>query len=216
MNPKVDEFFGKLSKWQEEMEFLRSIVLDCNLTEELKWGVPCYTFNKKNIVLIHGFKEYFALLFMKGALLQNAEGLLYQQTENVQSGRQIRFQNLKEIIELAPLLKSYIFEAIEVEKAGLKVEMKTTEDFPIPEEFQRVLDENDKVNQAFEALTPGRKKAYLLHFAAPKQSKTRESRIESFIPRILKGKGINDCVCGLSKRMPNCDGSQKFLKENNI
>ena len=211
MNPKVDTYLSKASKWQEEMELLRKIVLDCHLTEELKWGVPCYLNQKSNIVLIHAFKEYCTLLFMKGALLQDTSGILVQQTENVQGGRQIRFTSSKQIVELEAILKAYIYEAIEVDKMGLKVELKKTEDFAVPEEFQRKLTENTELKTAFEALTPGRQKGYLLHFSGAKQVKTRESRIEECIPKILKGKGLNDCTCGLSKRMPNCDGSHRNL-----
>ena len=212
MNPKVDSYISKVKKWQDELIQLRSIVLDCNLIEELKWGVPCYTFNGSNIVLIHAFKEYCALLFMKGALLADSNGILIQQTENVQSGRQIRFTSPKEIIDQENTLKAYIFEAIEVEKAGLKIEYKKTEDFAMPEEFKTVLNENQTVKTAFEALTPGRQKAYLLHFSSAKQAETRVARIEKNLDRILKGIGINDCTCGLSKRKPNCDGSHKLLK----
>jgi uncharacterized protein YdeI (YjbR/CyaY-like superfamily) len=192
MNPKVDEFLGKARKWQEEMTKLRSIVLDCGLNEEVKWMHPCYTYQDSNVVLIHGFKEYCALLFFKGALLKDTEGILIQQTENVQAGRQIRFTNIREIVELETIIKAYIFEAIEVEKAGLKVEMKKTKDYPIPEEFQMKLDESPALKTAFEALTPGRQRAYLFHFAQPKQSKTRTSRVEKCIPQILDGKGLND------------------------
>jgi uncharacterized protein YdeI (YjbR/CyaY-like superfamily) len=214
MNPKVDEYLGKVKKWQDELVRLREIVLDCQLVEELKWKVPCYTFNGKNIVLIHAFKEYCALLFMKGSLLNDSKNILFQQTDNVQSGRQIRFTNIQEIIDLEADLKAYIFEAIEVEKAGLKIEYKKTEDFEMPEEFQIVLNENQAVKSAFEALTPGRQKGYLLHFSGAKQSATRCSRIENSIDRILKGKGLNDCTCGLSRRMPNCDGSHKQLNNH--
>ncbi len=192
MNPKVDFFFNKPSQWQEEYAQLRAIILDCGLTEALKWGVPCYTFRKKNVVLIHGFKEYCALLFHKGALLNDSEGILIQQTENVQAARQIRFTNLKEITALEDTLKTYIYEAIEVEKAGLQVPMKKTSEFEMPEEFQRKLDENPNLKAAFEALTPGRQRGYLLHFAQPKQTKTRESRIEKCTERIFAGKGLND------------------------
>jgi len=178
MNPKVDWYFSKARKWQEELERLRMIVLDCGLTEELKWGVPCYTFQKSNIVLIHAFKEYCALLFFKGALLNDANGILIQQTKNVQSARQIRFTNVREIVKLKPILKAYIYEAIEVEKAGLKVGFKKTTEFTIPEEFQNTLDKIPALKTAFKALTPGRQRAYLLYFSAPKQSKTRESRVE--------------------------------------
>jgi len=178
MNPKVDVYLSKSKKWQEEFEKLRMIILDCQLTEELKWGVPCYTFEKRNIVLIHGFKEYCALLFVKGALLNDAKGILITQTENTQAGRQIRFTNVREIVEMEPILKAYVYEAIEVEKAGLKVNFKKTTEFIIPEEFQNKLDEIPALKTAFDALTPGRQRAYILYFSAPKQSKTRESRVE--------------------------------------
>ena len=192
MNPKVDFYFIKAKKWQEEFEKLRMIILDCGLTEELKWGVPCYTFQKSNIVLIHGFKEYCALLFFKGALLNDANGILIQQTGNVQAARQIRFTSVREIVEMEPILKPYIYEAIEVEKAGLKVNLKKTTEFIIPEEFQNKLDEIPALKTAFDALTPGRQRAYVLYFSAPKQSKTRESRVEKCMPQILNGKGLND------------------------
>jgi uncharacterized protein YdeI (YjbR/CyaY-like superfamily) len=192
MNPKVDFYFSKARKWQEEIEQLRLIVLDCGLTEELKWGCPCYTFQKSNIVLIHVFKEYCALLFFKGALLNDTNGILIQQTENVQAARQIRFTNILEIVEMKAILKAYIFEAIEVEKSGLEVNFKKTAEFTIPEEFQNKLDAIPALKAAFEALTPGRQRAYMLHFSAPKQSKTRESRVEKYMPQILNGKGLND------------------------
>src|ERR1700730_2105702 len=192
MNPKVDFYFNKAKKWQEELEQLRTIVLDCGLTEELKWGVPCYTFEKRNIVLIHGFKEYCALLFVKGALLNDAKGILITQTENTQAARQIRFTNVREIVKMKPILKAYIYEAIEVEKAGLKVNFKKTTEFIIPEEFQNKLDEIRALKTAFDALTPGRQRAYLLYFSAPKQSKTRESRVQKWMQQILNGKGLND------------------------
>ena len=192
MNPKVDVFLSKAKKWQEEMKKLRMIILDCGLTEELKWGKPCYTFEKSNIVLIHGFKEYCALLFFKGALLKDANGILIQQTENVQAARQSRFTNAREIVEMEPILKAYIYEAIEVEKAGLKVNFKKTTEFNIPEEFQNKLDEIPALKKAFGALTPGRQRGYILYFSAPKQSKTRESRIEKCMQQILNGKGLND------------------------
>ena len=192
MNPKVDFYFDKAKKWQEELEQLRMIVLDCGLTEELKWGCPCYTFQKTNIVLIHVFKEYCALLFFKGALLNDTSGILVQQTKNVQAARQIRFTNVREIVEMEPILKAYIFEAIEVEKAGLKVSFKKTDDFIIPEEFQKKLNKSRGLKTAFNALTPGRQRAYIFYFSAPKQSKTRESRIEKYTQQILKGKGLDD------------------------
>lgn len=192
MNPKVDDFLSKSEKWREEFTKLRAIILDCDLTEELKWGVPCYTFEGKNIVLIHGFKEYCAILFVKGALLRDPEHILIQQTENVQAGRQIRFINIQEIAQKEALIKAYILEAIEAEKAGLEVELKKNTEYTVPEELQTKFDENPALKTAFEALTPGRQRAYLLHFSQPKQSKTRESRVEKNIPQILSGKGLND------------------------
>jgi uncharacterized protein YdeI (YjbR/CyaY-like superfamily) len=191
-NPKVDEFLGKAKKWKEEYETLRNIVLDCELTEEFKWMHPCYTFDNKNIVLIHGFKEYCALLFHKGALLQDAHGLLIQQTENVQGARQIRFTNVQEIVATESILKAYIHEAIEVEKAGLEVEFKKNEEFIIPEELHNKFDDIPALKTAFEALTPGRQRAYILYFSQAKQSKTRESRIEKYMQKILDGKGLKD------------------------
>ncbi|MEP7254954.1 MAG: DUF1801 domain-containing protein [Ferruginibacter sp.] len=192
MNPKVDFYFNKAKSWQEEIRKLRTIVLDCGLTEELKWGCPCYTFNKSNIVLIHVFKEYCAILFFKGALLNDAKGILVQQTENVQAARQARFTNVKQIAKMERILKAYIYEAVEVEKAGLKVDLKKTTAYSIAEEFQKQLDKKPALKKAFNALTPGRQRAYLLHFSAPKQSKTRESRVEKCIKGILEGKGLND------------------------
>ena len=192
MNLKVDSFFNKAKQWQEEYRKLRQIILDCGLTEEIKWMHPCYTFQESNIVLIHGFKGYCAILFIKGALLKDANGVLIQQTENVQAGRQIRFTNVREIVEMEPILKAYINEAIEVEKAGLKVNYKKNTELIFPEEFQNRFDENPALKTAFDALTPGRQRAYNLYFSAPKQSKTRESRIEKCIQHILNGKGLND------------------------
>ena len=192
MNPKVDWFFNKATQWKEEFEKLRMLILDCGLTEELKWGVPCYTYQDSNIVLIHGFKEYCALLFFKGALLKDAKGILVQQTENVQAARQIRFTNVREIGKMEPILKAYIKEAIEVEKTGLKVDYKKTADFAIPEEFQNKLDEIPALKTAFDALTPGRQRGYILYFSAPKQAKTRESRVEKCMQQLLNGKGLND------------------------
>ncbi len=192
MNPKVDVFLSKTKKWRAEFEKLRMIILDCHLTEELKWGVPCYTFEKRNIVLIHGFKEYCAILFVKGALLKDTIGILIQQTANVQSARQIRFTSVDEIVEMEPILKAYIHEAIEVEKAGLKVNLKETSDFIIPEEFQNKLDEFPALKTAFEALSPGRQRAYIFYFSQPKQSKSRQSRVEKCLPQIFNGKGLND------------------------
>ena len=192
MNPKVDFFFNKATQWKAEYEKLRSIVLDCDLDEVLKWGCPCYALESGNVVLIHGFKEYCALLFMKGAIMRDPEGILIQQTENVQAARQLRFTNLEEIEKMADLIKSYILNAIELEKAGLKVEMKKSTDLVYPEEFQEKLDADSNLKAAFEALTPGRQRQYNLHFSSAKQSKTRAERVEKAIPMILDGKGLND------------------------
>lgn len=192
MNPKVDAFLSKAEKWQAEFEKLRKIILDCPLTEELKWGVPCYTFQNRNVVLMHGFKEYCALLFFKGALLRDPHGILIKQTANVQSSRQIRFTGVREIVKLKTVLNDYVHEAIEVERAGLKVNFKKTAEFAIAEEFQNKLDKSPALKKAFYALTPGRQRSYLLHFSAPKQAKTREARVEKCTPQILKGKGLND------------------------
>lgn len=192
LNPKVDAFLSREKKWRVEFEKLRQIILDTGLSEDLKWGVPCYASDGKNIVLIHGFKEYCAILFVKGVLLKDEKGILIIQTENVQSARQVRFTHVDEIEELAPTLKAYILEAITVEKAGLKVEMKKTTEFNMPDEFRKQLDGDPGLKSAFEALTPGRQRAYLLFFSTPKQSKTREARVEKYIPFILSGKGLND------------------------
>ena len=192
MNPKVDAFLRKAKQWKKEFTKLRMIVLDSQLAEELKWGQPCYTFKEKNVVLIHGFKEYCALLFFKGALLQDTRGILIRQTENVQAARQIRFTNVRQIIGMEPVLKTYIKQAIEVEKAGLEVQFKKTAEYKIPEEFQNKLDKIPALKTAFAALTPGRQRAYIFYFSAPKQSKTRESRVEKCMQQILKGKGLND------------------------
>jgi uncharacterized protein YdeI (YjbR/CyaY-like superfamily) len=191
-NPKVDFFFDRAKRWQDEFEKLRTIVLACGLTEELKWGQPCYTLQGKNIVLIHGFKEYCGLLFFKGALLKDPKGILIQQTKNVQAARQIRFTKVREIVKVQSVLKAYVHEAVEMEKAGLKVKLKKTTDFKIPEEFQNKLHEIPALKTAFHALTPGRQRAYLLYFAQPKQSKTRGERVEKCVKGILKGKGLND------------------------
>ncbi|PAO68468.1 MULTISPECIES: YdeI family protein [Bacillus] len=191
-NPKVDDFLNKAKKWKEEFEKLRTIILDCELTEDFKWMHPCYTYNNKNVVLIHGFKEYCALLFHKGALLQDAHGILIQQTENVQAARQIRFTSVQEINDMETILKAYIQEAIEVEKAGLKVEVNNNIELNIPEELQNKFDEIPELKTAFEALTPGRQRAYTLYFSQAKQSKTRESRVEKYVQKILDGKGLKD------------------------
>ncbi len=192
MNPDVDFFFDKAGQWKKEFEQLRKIILACGLDEVLKWGQACYSYEGKNVVLIHGFKEYCALLFFKGALLNDPKGILVQQTENVQAARQARFTNAKEITKLATTLKAYVYEAIEVEKAGLKVKLKKITEFPMPDEFKARLNKTKALKTAFEALTPGRQRAYLLHFSQAKQAKTREARIEKYIPQILKGKGLND------------------------
>ncbi|GIN88243.1 hypothetical protein J6TS2_46290 [Heyndrickxia sporothermodurans] len=191
-NPKVDEFINKSKKWKKEYEKLRDIVLDCELTEEFKWMHPCYTFEKKNIVIIHGFKEYCALLFHKGALVKDTNGILIQQTENVQAARQIRFTNVQEIVDMEPILKAYIYEAIDVEKAGLEVNFKKNTELVIPEELQNKFNEIPALKTAFEGLTPGRQRAYILYFSGAKQSKTRESRVEKYMQQILNGKGLND------------------------
>lgn len=192
MNPKVDFFFNKASQWQKEYAKLRMIILDTGLTEELKWGCPCYTFENRNIVLIHGFKEYCALLFFKGTLLQDAGEILVQQTENVQAARQIRLTNVRQIVEMEAILKAYTYEAIAVEEAGLRVDFKKTAAFIIPEEFQKKLDKNLALKTAFGSLTAGRQRAYILYFFAPKQSKTRDLRVEKCMQQILNGKGLND------------------------
>ncbi|MED4205412.1 DUF1801 domain-containing protein [Neobacillus mesonae] len=211
LNPKVDEFIDKAQKWQEEMKKLRMIILDCGLEEELKWRIPCYTFQKNNIVIIQGFKDYFALGFFKGGLLKDANGILSKPGENTQAGRLIRFTNVIEIAEMEPIVKAYIQEAIEVENAGLKVEIKK-EPITIPEELQNKLEQLPDFKTAFETLTPGRQRAYILYFSAPKQSKTRTARVEKYMQRILDGKGLNDCTCGLSQKPPNCDGSHKSIR----
>ena len=192
MNTKVDWFFNKETKWQEEYSELRMLILDCGLTEELKWGCPCYTFQKNNVVLIHGFKDYCALLFIQGALLKDEQGILVQQTENVQTARQIRFTTLQEILESESIIKAYIKEATEIEKSGEKFELKKTSEFKMPEEFKQLLDGMPDLKIAFEALTPGRQRGYLLFFSAPKQAKTREARIEKYVPQIFVGKGLED------------------------
>ena len=188
----VDDFIAHAPKWQNEFRQLRTILLDCSLTEEIKWGKPCYTFQSSNIVIMQGFKEYCALLFVKGALLPDPQAILIRQTEHVQAARQIRFTSTDEIMALQAILKTYILEAIEVEKAGLKVEYKETEEFPIPEEVEAAFQEDPALQTAFKTLTPGRQRAYLLYFSAPKQAKTRMARIEKYRPQILAGKGLND------------------------
>jgi len=192
VNPKVDFYFTKATTWQKELKALRKIILDCGLTEELKWRVPCYMYGKSNIVLVHVFKEYCAMLFFKGVLLKDTKGILIQQTKNVQAARQIRFTNVKEILEKEALLKAYIYEAIEVEKAGVEVKLKKTKEYAIPEEFKKKLDKSALLKTAFKALTPGRQRGYLLYFSSAKLAKTREARIDKVIPQIMKGKGLDD------------------------
>ncbi|SHN09738.1 DUF1801 domain-containing protein [Flavobacterium xinjiangense] len=215
MNPKVDDFINNATKWQPEIKQLRQLLLDCGLTEEFKWRMPCYCFQGNNVVLIGNFKEYCTLSFFKGILLQDSNSLLSKPGENSQSMRFFKFTNLEEIIEQQSIIKAYIYEAIEIEKAGLKVIFKSNTELELVEELQIALDKNPQLKTAFEALTPGRQRAYNLHFSEAKQSKTRETRIEKYTQRILNGKGINDCICGLSKKMPNCDGSHKYSTAEN-
>ena len=209
-NPKVNPFFLNLKKWRSELEVLREIVLANDFVEELKWNSPCYTIEGKNVVILQGFKEYFGVLFFKGALLKDSENILSQPGE-VQAGRQIRLKSMEEIVSLEQVIRSYILEAIDIEKSGAKVEMKKVDDFEMPNELLEAFAQNGAVKSAFLALTPGRQKAYALHVSDAKQQQTRYDRIEKIIPRILKGKGLTDCICGLSKRMPSCDGSHKNL-----
>ena len=212
MNEDINKYLNGLEKWKLELKKLREIILACGLKEEFKWMHPCYTDNGKNIVLIHEFKDYCAILFHKGALLKDPENILVQQTENVQSARQIRFTDLPEIEEFEPTIKKYIQEAIGIEKLGNKVEKKKTSDFNVPIELEQIFSKNAGFEKAFNNLTAGRQRGYLLHFDKPKQSKTRISRIEKNMERIKDGYGLNDCTCGLSKRKPNCDGSHKQLE----
>jgi uncharacterized protein YdeI (YjbR/CyaY-like superfamily) len=215
MNPKVDDFINNAQKWQPEIKQLRILLLDCGLTEEFKWRNPCYTFQGNNIVIIGSFKEYCTLSFFKGTLLQDSNGILNKPGENSQAVRFFKFTNLQEIIEQQSIMKAYIYEAIEIEKAGLKVIFKSNKELELVEELQVALDKNPALKTAFQALTPGRQRAYNLHFSEAKQSKTRETLIEKYSQRILNGKGINDCTCGLSKKMPNCDGSHKYIRAEN-
>ena len=215
MNPEVDQYLDKLDKWNSELIRLRKLILDCGLHEDFKWMHPCYTYKGKNILLIHEFKDYCAILFHKGVLLNDTVNILTQQTENTQSARQIRFANTSEIIELESVIKEYVYEAIEIEKSGLKIEKKKTSDFKIPTELIQLFEERPDFKTAFKNLTEGRQRGYLLHFSKSKQSKTRISQINKNIARIIDGFGLNDCTCGLSKRKPNCDGSHKQLETNN-
>ncbi|MEZ4937414.1 MAG: YdeI/OmpD-associated family protein [Crocinitomicaceae bacterium] len=212
MNPQVDNYIERVSQWQGEIQELRRILLDCNMEEGFKWSQPCYSDQQKNIVSINGFKNYCSLMFFKGSLLTDPDQLLIQAGENSNSMRQMRFTSVKEILKVEAQIKSFVFEAIENERSGMKVESKKPSEMEVVEEFQVQLDQNEKLKKAFENLTPGRQRAYLMHFAQAKQSKTRETRVEKYIPRILIGKGMDDCICGLSKRMPACDGSHKALK----
>ena len=211
MNPKVDAFLLNTKKWREELTVLRSIVMDSGLGEELKWGAPCYVHEKANVIIIHGFKDYFALMFFKGALMKDPQNLLHKPGENTQSGRQIRLTSMDEMLGQEEVLRAYIQHAIEVEKAGEKVAVKKTEEYAVPSELEESFAKNSDLQHAFYGLTPGRQRAYLLHFAQAKQSATRKARIEKYTQRILNGKGILDCWCGLSKRMPTCDGSHRQL-----
>ncbi|MEW4924219.1 YdeI/OmpD-associated family protein [Algibacter sp. 2305UL17-15] len=212
MNPKVDDYLENLEKWQKELEALRHIILDCGLTEDFKWRNPCYTFEGKNIVLIGGLKDYCTLSFLKGVLLKDTENILKRPGPNSRFVKLIPFKSVKEINELQPILKSYIYEAIALEKAGIKVDLKKNDALEYPDELEEKFKEDSEFKSAFENLTKGRQRGYLLHFSGAKQSKTRTSRIEKYEERIYDGKGINDCVCGLSKKMPNCDGSHKQLE----
>lgn len=213
MNPEVDIYLSESVKWKAEQTALRQIALDTLLNEEIKWGVPCYTYKKANIVLIHEFKEYCAIMFHKGVLLKDPEKILIVPTENSQSARQIRFKDMASIEKLAPIILSYIFEAIEIEKSGAKVSFKPTEAYETPEELTTIFATNPALSDAFYKLTPGRQRGYLLHFGSAKQSATRTSRIEAASKRIMMGKGLTDCICGLSKRFPNCDGSHSAIKK---
>lgn len=211
MNPKVDDYLLRISAWQAELTLLRNILLECGLTEELKWGIPCYVFESSNIILLQNFKAYCAIGFLKGALLQDTKGLLKKPGENTQGGRVFPFLNTKEIVKQKALIKSYIFEAIELEKAGLKITTSAAA-IELPEELEQQFKKTPAFKKAFYQLTPGKQRAYLIHFTGAKQSATRTSRIEKYTPQILCGKGFYDCTCGLSKKMPICDGSHKFAR----
>jgi uncharacterized protein YdeI (YjbR/CyaY-like superfamily) len=210
MNSKVNRFFVEVKKWSKELEVLRSILLDYAFEEEMKWNSPCYTRNGKNVIIIQGFKEYFAIMFFKGALLKDGNHQLRQPGE-VQAGRQFRLKNMEELVEKEQIIRHFIQEAIVIEESGAKVDMKKPNDFEMPEELLTYFEQNPTVGEAFYQLTPGRQKAYAVFVAGAKQYQTKLDRIEKNVSRILKKKGLNDCICGLSKRMPNCDGSHKHL-----
>ncbi len=216
MNPNVDAYLTKAKNWNEEAALLRKLLIDCGLTEEFKWRAPCYMFEESNIVILHLFKDYCALGFFKGVLLQDEHQILSKPGENSQSVRMAKFTSIKDIKKLKPILKAYIYEAIEVEKAGLKIELKQSKNLLLAEELQKKLDHHPAFKKAFEALTPGRQRAYNLYFSAPKQSATRTTRVEKYVSQILCGKGINDCTCGFSKKMPQCDGSHKHIRKIKI
>jgi len=216
MNDQVDEYLGRVKNWQQELTILRAILLETTLTETIKWGVPCYTFQDSNIVLLGSFKDFCSISFFKGILLSDPHGILTSPGENSQSVKMVKFTSLQDIVKLKPILKEYIYEAIEVENLGLKVETKKLSDLVFAEELIQVLSDDAAFKTAFEALTPGRQRAYNLFFTAAKQPATRFSRIEKYRQQILDGKGINDCTCGLSKRMPTCDGSHKFKNPGNL
>lgn len=213
MNAKVDTYFSQLTKWKPELEAMRQILLDCGLVEEFKWRTPCYTYNNNNMIIIGGFKESCVMSFLKGVFMRDDHKLLASPGENSQTARLVRFTSVSQVIELEPILKTYIYEAIEIEKSGIKLDPEKKPELVLVDELLAMMSTNSEFKIAFENLTPGRQRAYNMHFTSAKQSETRTSRIQSYMPRIMKGKGMNDCICGLSKRMPNCDGSHKMLKE---
>ena len=211
MNSKVDAYFETLEQWNAELALLRAIILECGLVEDLKWGSPCFTHKNANICIIGGFKTNCVISFFKGVLLQDTENILSKPGENSETVRIVRFTDLLQIKELKPILKAYVFEALEIEKIGLKLEPKKVNDLIFPEELLQKFRESPSFKAAFEALSPGRQRAYNIHFSSAKQAKSRENRIEQYRERIMNGKGFNDCICGLSKKMPGCDGSHKYL-----
>lgn len=213
MHPAVDNYIEGQQKWKKEISYLRNVINDCMLIEDFKWRVPCYTYQGKNVALINCLKDYCAIAFFKGVLMSDPENILVFAGKNSQVSKLIKFRNIEEVKNLTEVIKAYVFEAIEIEKAGLKVETKKNSDDQIPDELLAAFEKDEKLKQAFQSLTPGRRRAYYLHFGGAKQSKTRVSRIEKYRNRILNGKGFHDCVCGLSKRMPNCDGSHKQLEQ---